>query len=58
MSKSVIVALQLDSMKKHSALFKPVADAKQPAVTGFYLMKDAFKELGEPKKIALTVESV
>ncbi len=59
--KQVELTLIMDSLKKHSVLFKPPANsahAVQPAVTGLYLMKTAFKELGEPKEIVLTVTAV
>ncbi len=57
MAKTIQVAMSLDAKKKHSVLFKPDADEKQPAITGFYLMNHAFEELDSPKKITLTVES-
>ena len=57
MEKTVQVTLNLDARKKNSILFKPSVDEEQPAVTGFYLMKHAFKELGDPNTIVLTIES-
>jgi len=66
-SKQVQVTMWLDSPKKHSTLFKPASDKHstlfkpasdetQPAITGLYLMNTAFKELGEPTKITITIE--
>ncbi len=55
MPKQVQLELKQDAKKKHSVLFKPANDAEKPAVTGLYLMNTAFKELGEPESIAITI---
>lgn len=39
-------------------LFKPNENVKNPIVTGFYLKKRVYVELGSPDKIELTIEAV
>ena len=55
MPKQVQLGLKQDTKKKHSVLFKPDNDVEKPAVTGLYLMNTAFKELGEPKSVVITI---
>lgn len=58
MPKEVRAMLVKDSMKKHSVLFKPPARTdvtEHPIVTGLYLMNTAFKELGEPESVVITI---
>ncbi len=53
----VKVKMKLDAPKKHSMLYKPVVGQEFPAVTGLYLMKPAYVELGSPDEIELTIEA-
>ncbi len=49
--------MKLDAAKKHSMLFKPAENVKNPIVTGLYLMKSAYIGLGSPDEITLIIEA-
>jgi hypothetical protein len=57
-SKSVVVKFVLDQPKKHSVLYREVAEGGEPVLRSLYVANEAIVALGNPKALLVTIAAV
>jgi hypothetical protein len=57
MAKAQVVTMKQDKVCKSCVRFSGEGEAADQVAASLYLQNDAFKALGEPKKITVTVDA-